>query len=347
MFCRKCGNRLEDDWIVCPSCGEPQKHGDIQQTSPGPVKKWWIAAGAGVIFLVLIMALLGTLIMLGSQMPDNTDGSESDKTALKEAVKEDKTELTETAAPKRKSKKKAASAKKAENGVAADTAVQSKTAEEKTAEALRSEYIFPDSSTRYLSEEEVRSKDASQLLIGRNEIFARYGYIFEMEELKTHFGGTSWYKGKVPGNQFDGDAVFNDFEKKNIELIKRVEDEINGTAASQQNTQEGNFSIPAGTYVNNQIFSGWQALITVNYTSVDWFEVSIFTEPYMNTATFYGGKVDERTIQVTAEGTGITLTLHWENDREMTVTRSGEFTGTDSSMFNDMTNTNYTLAPGF
>lgn len=342
MFCRKCGNKLEDDWIVCPSCGEPQKQGDIQQTSPGAVKKWWIAAGAGVIFLVLIMALLGTLIMLGSQMPDSTDGGETDKTALKEAVKEEKIELTETAAPKRKSKKKIASAKKAENGVAADTAAQSK-----TAEAIRSEYIFPDSSTRYLSEEEVRSKDASQLLIGRNEIFARYGYIFEMEELKTHFEGTSWYKGTVPGNQFDGDAVFNDFEKKNIELIKRVEDEINGTAASQQNTQEGNFSIPAGTYVNNQLFPGWQALVTVNYASVDWFEVSIFTDPYMNEATFYGGKVDERTIQVTAEGTGITLTLHWENEREMTMTRTGEFTGADSSMFNDMTNTNYTLASGF
>ncbi len=347
MFCRKCGNKLEEDWNVCPSCGEPQKQGDIQQTSPGAVKKGWIAAGAGVIFLVLIMALLGTLLMLGSQAPDNTDGGESDKTVAKEAVKEEKTELTETAASKRKPKKKAASAKKAEKGVDADTVAQSKTADAKTAEALRSEYIFPDSSTRYLSEEEVRSKDASQLLIGRNEIFARYGYIFEMEELKTHFGGTSWYKGTVPGNQFDGDAVFNDFEKKNIELIKRVEDEINGTAASQQNTQEGNFSIPAGTYVNNQLFPGWQALVTVNYASVDWFEVSIFTDPYMNEATFYGGKVDERTIQVTAEGTGITLTLHWENEREMTMTRTGEFTGTDSSMFNDMTNTNYTLAPGF
>ena len=346
MFCRKCGNKLEDDWIVCPSCGEPQRQGEIQQASPGTVRKWWIAAGAGVIFLVLTMALLGTLIMLRSQMPDNADDGESGKMASKEAVKEKKKELTETAAPKRKSKKRAASAKKAENGVAADTAVQSKMAEGKTAEAIRSEYIFSDSSTRYLSEEEVRSKDASQLLIGRNEIFARYGYIFEMEELKTHFEGTSWYKGTVPGNQFDGDAVFNDFEKKNIELIKRVEDEINGTAASQQNTQVGNFSIPVGTYVNNQIFPGWQALVSVNYASVDWFEVSIFTDPYMNAATFYGGKVDERTIQVTAEGTGITLTLHWENEREMTITRSGEFTGTDSSMFNDMTNARYTLASG-
>lgn len=184
-------------------------------------------------------------------------------------------------------------------------------------------------------------------MIGRNEIFARHGYIFEMEELRTHFEGTSWYKGTVPGNQFNGDTVFNDFEKKNIELIKRAEDEINGGAENQQDTQGNDFSIPAGTYVNNEIFPGWQALVAVNYASADWFEVNIFTDPYMNMATFYGGKVDGRTLQVTAEGTGITLTLHWDSEREMTLTRTGEFTGTDSAVFNDMTNARYTLASGF
>ena len=23
MYCRKCGNELQDDWKVCPNCGEP------------------------------------------------------------------------------------------------------------------------------------------------------------------------------------------------------------------------------------------------------------------------------------------------------------------------------------
>lgn len=31
----------------------------------------------------------------------------------------------------------------------------------------------------------------------------------------------------MPADQFNADAVFNDFEKKNVELIKRIEDEIN------------------------------------------------------------------------------------------------------------------------
>ena len=22
MFCRKCGNQLQDDWVACPKCGE-------------------------------------------------------------------------------------------------------------------------------------------------------------------------------------------------------------------------------------------------------------------------------------------------------------------------------------
>lgn len=52
------------------------------------------------------------------------------------------------------------------------------------------------------------------MLIGRNEIFARHGYIFTDENLKNHFESTSWYEGTIPAEQFNSDQVFNDFEKK-------------------------------------------------------------------------------------------------------------------------------------
>lgn len=125
MFCRKCGNKLEDDWIVCPNCGEPQKQGDIQQTSQGASsKKWWIVAGTAVVSLVLIMIFLGMLLILGSQDTENTDASEIVRTVSEENGKEAEPEVTETAVPKKKSKKKAASSKKAENGADAETAAQ-------------------------------------------------------------------------------------------------------------------------------------------------------------------------------------------------------------------------------
>ena len=46
---------------------------------------------------------------------------------------------------------------------------------------MRAQYIFPDSNSRYLSEEEVRGVETDRLFIGRNEIFARHGYIFQDE----------------------------------------------------------------------------------------------------------------------------------------------------------------------
>ena len=96
-------------------------------------------------------------------------------------------------------------------------------------EQLRAQYIFPDSNSRYLSEEEVRGVEAGRLFIGRNEIFARHGYIFQDEGLQQHFNSMPWYSGTVTAEQFNADAVFNDFEKKNAELIKRIEDEVAGT----------------------------------------------------------------------------------------------------------------------
>lgn len=104
-------------------------------------------------------------------------------------------------------------------------------------EASRAEYIFPDSDSKYLSEDEVRKVEAEKLFIGRNEIFARHGYIFENENLQQYFGNTSWYEGTVSGDQFNADAVFNDFEKKNVELIKKIEDEINGPSEEEQAKQ--------------------------------------------------------------------------------------------------------------
>lgn len=104
-------------------------------------------------------------------------------------------------------------------------------------EQMKAQYIFPDSNSRYLSEEEVRSVEADRLFIGRNELFARHGYIFQDEGLQQYFNGMPWYSGTVTAEQFNADAIFNDFEKKNTELIKRVEEEISGAAAQDVEKQ--------------------------------------------------------------------------------------------------------------
>ncbi len=58
--------------------------------------------------------------------------------------------------------------------------------------------------------------------MARNEIYARHGRKFESEDLNAYFNSQPWYQGYLSANEFD-DAVFNEYEKANLDLIKQVE----------------------------------------------------------------------------------------------------------------------------
>ncbi len=62
----------------------------------------------------------------------------------------------------------------------------------------------------------------SELRFLRNEIFAKYGYIFKDEELKTYFSKKEWYT-PIFDNVSEKLTIF---EKYNISLIQEVEDSI-------------------------------------------------------------------------------------------------------------------------
>lgn len=104
-----------------------------------------------------------------------------------------------------------------------------KLSEEERKAVLDELYIFPNSDSAYLTEEEVRALDIEKLRIAKNEIFARHGYIFKDETLKSYFETKPWYEGKIQSDNFKT-SVFNEFENKNLELIKGVYDEISGEA---------------------------------------------------------------------------------------------------------------------
>ena len=93
------------------------------------------------------------------------------------------------------------------------------------------EYVFPNSDTEYLSYEEVSAKSDEDLLWGRNEIYARHGYIFQDESIRQHFENTDWYQGTVSSDQFDT-SVFNDYELANIDLIVQVESQRENDGSS-------------------------------------------------------------------------------------------------------------------
>ena len=65
------------------------------------------------------------------------------------------------------------------------------------------------------------SKD--QLRLARNEIYAAYGRKFQAEDLNEYFQSKEWYHGTISADQFD-ESILTDVQKKNLDLIKAIED---------------------------------------------------------------------------------------------------------------------------
>lgn len=87
-----------------------------------------------------------------------------------------------------------------------------------------SEYVIPDSNSRYLSSDDLIGFSAEECRLARNEIYARHGRRFLSATLQRYFDAQSWYEGTVEPEDFS-DAVFNDFECANYMTILAYEDE--------------------------------------------------------------------------------------------------------------------------
>lgn len=96
-------------------------------------------------------------------------------------------------------------------------------ADKKNAVAKKdSEYIIPDSNSRYLTESDISGLSLQQLNYAKNEIYARRGRKFDSVELQEYFGSKSWYRGTIEPSQFTNDML-NDYEIKNADLLSARE----------------------------------------------------------------------------------------------------------------------------
>ena len=88
--------------------------------------------------------------------------------------------------------------------------------------AANTEYILPDSDSRYLTEDDLAGLSAEQCRLARNEIYARHGRRFQDAGLQRYFDSCSWYSGTVDPANFS-DSVFNEYERANSRLIVEYE----------------------------------------------------------------------------------------------------------------------------
>lgn len=88
------------------------------------------------------------------------------------------------------------------------------------------EYIFPDSDSRYLTDEELSKYSSSELELAKNEIYARHGRKFVTKRIADYFNSKSWYQGTIDPEEFDArqDDIFNEYESANIMKIVQWEE---------------------------------------------------------------------------------------------------------------------------
>ncbi len=84
-------------------------------------------------------------------------------------------------------------------------------------------YFLSHSGSRYLNGDDLHHLSERELVLARNEIFARQGYIFSDASLGEYFCCQSWYKPTTLAADFDS-AVFSDQENANLQLIRLYED---------------------------------------------------------------------------------------------------------------------------
>ena len=78
---------------------------------------------------------------------------------------------------------------------------------------------YPKASQKLLKESDVENMRPEELRIMRNEIYARHGYSFQLEDMQKHFSEKDWY---MPVIQDVKDKL-TPLETKNAALIKRYE----------------------------------------------------------------------------------------------------------------------------
>lgn len=89
------------------------------------------------------------------------------------------------------------------------------------------DYIFPDSDSRYLTDEDLEGYSSSELELAKNEIYARHGRKFVLQRIADYFNSKSWYKGTVDPETFDNNQgdIFNEYETANISKIADAEEQ--------------------------------------------------------------------------------------------------------------------------
>lgn len=88
------------------------------------------------------------------------------------------------------------------------------------------DYLISNSDKEYLDLNELLKMTDDELVMARNEIYARHGRQFVLDYIREYFEGKSWYQGTVSPAAFDANVknIFNEYELANVERMVYAEE---------------------------------------------------------------------------------------------------------------------------
>ncbi len=87
-------------------------------------------------------------------------------------------------------------------------------------DALGAGMIFPNSSEEPISRSDIEDLSDEELRYAINEIYARHGYIFKDDGLRTYYEQFDWYEKRIKPGDFSVN-LFNSIEMENIERMQK------------------------------------------------------------------------------------------------------------------------------
>ena len=206
MHCPKCGYENRDNAIFCGRCGTDLQNTEQPQYNPYYIQQSKVTRknNTGIIIgIVTGVAAVLLIICLFIMKPF------AEKQGLGNADKID-TVVRTTALPTARPTK------------AVFTPSPSQyTKNNSTAASGSADYLF-NSDTEYITNEFLDMLSQKQVRFILNEIYARHGYIFKLEEYNQFFSSKSWYVPRYTSDK-EAEIYFNDIEKQNKMTIVNYE----------------------------------------------------------------------------------------------------------------------------